>query len=162
MAAPSFSSFPPSFASFPDLDPGPSSRASPPPTSKDKERKRHKKSRGGEDRESGREQKKKSKHDKHESRRDRRDSRRSSLSRSPPRQKHDRYEMSEDERRKLEEDRKHRRDYVEKPDAKEGLVYFTDRRGDPQILQYGGLYAGDVPKYYLVGRKCTAILHSDH
>ena len=48
MSAPSFTSFPPSFSSFPDLEPGPSSRPNPPPPDKEESRKERKKHRKGE------------------------------------------------------------------------------------------------------------------
>lgn len=58
-----------------------------------------------------------------------------------------------DERRKAEEDRK-RSD--EKP------LYYSDRVGDPLNLRYGGLHAGDVPKYKLFagGKKILGLSHA--
>lgn len=50
------------------------------------------------------------------------------------------HSIHDDERLKAEEDRK-RTD--EKP------VYFSDRKGDNLNVRYGGLHAGDVPKYRL-------------
>ncbi|KAG6851218.1 hypothetical protein H0H93_015228 [Arthromyces matolae] len=32
-------------------------------------------------------------------------------------------------------------------------IYYFDRNGDPYNVQYGGLHAGDVPKYRLIDRK---------
>ncbi|RPD81960.1 DUF1740-domain-containing protein [Lentinus tigrinus ALCF2SS1-7] len=65
----------------------------------------------------------------------------------------------DDERRKLEEDRRFKEEDAVRPSAKEGLVYFTDRKGDPLNVRYGGLHAGDVPKYRLVdwGRKVLGL-----
>ena len=51
---------------------------------------------------------------------------------------------------------------MEKPSAKEGLVYFTDRRGDPLNVLYGGLYAGDIPKHRLVGGESSLVCYSDN
>ena len=65
-------------------------------------------------------------------------------------------------RRKLEEDRRLRTEDAVRPSAKEGLVYFTDRKGDPLNVRYGGLYAGDVPKYRLVDCKWPMAPVSDN
>lgn len=162
MSAPSFSSFPPSFASFPDIDPGPSTR----PDSrqgkvKEKEqgRKHDRKSRREDDRASDGEQKrKKRKHERHREREGSKGVRHRSRSRS--RTRHDQYGGDDDERAKLEEDRRQRLE--ERPSGKEGLVYFTDRKGDPLNVRYGGLYAGDVPKYRLVDCKWCIVLVSDN
>lgn len=32
--------------------------------------------------------------------------------------------------------------------------FFSDRKGDALNIRYGGLHAGDVPKYHLVARMC--------
>ncbi|KAI1793871.1 NRDE-2, necessary for RNA interference-domain-containing protein [Ganoderma leucocontextum] len=146
----SFSSFP-AFASFPDLDPGPSTRTSTPREER-KEGKEHKKSRRDEDREGDSERKKRKHKQKH---RDREDGERvrhknRSRSRSLTRER-ERYTLDDDERRKREEDRGHKREDADRRSAKEGLVYFTDQKGDPLNVRYGGLHAGDVPKYWLVG-----------
>ncbi|KAI0639721.1 DUF1740-domain-containing protein [Trametes polyzona] len=157
MSAPSFSSFP-AFTTFPDLDPGPSTRTSQPAEdkdkSKDKDRKRYKKSRRDDDRESDDERRKrKHKHDKHKRDSDRTEDRdrdrRRRRSRSPTR--HKSYGASDDERRKVEEDRRYKPIESEVTHIRETLVYFTDRKGDPLNVRYGGLHAGDVPKYHPVG-----------
>jgi hypothetical protein len=46
---------------------------------------------------------------------------------------------------KAEEDRQRR-------DAP--AVFYTDRKGDRLNVSYGGLHAGDIPKYRLVGGQC--------
>ena len=159
MAAPSFSSFPPSFSSFPDIDPGPSSRPARRDQEKDRERERekerkHHKRHKRDDNAAGDEKRKKKRHKEDEHREGsagkgaRRKSR--SRSRSRSRTRHGRHMVEDDERRKREEDRGNRRDDAERPSAREGLVYFTDRKGDPLNVRYGGLYAGDVPRYRLV------------
>ncbi|KAF5385316.1 hypothetical protein D9615_001411 [Tricholomella constricta] len=124
MSAPSLSSFPPSFSSFPDLEPVPSTRPSDRPktnkSSRDKER-------------------------------------------------HDKKKRSSDNSREKKHKRRRRKDdgYFddltmgdETLNAKENLehakessrLYYSDRKGDPYNIQYGGLHAGDVPKYYIVDR----------
>ncbi|TBU34597.1 NRDE-2, necessary for RNA interference-domain-containing protein [Dichomitus squalens] len=148
----SFPSFP-SFASFPDLDPGPSSRASVPRDDKE-EGKKHKKSRREGDGEDDAERKKrKHKQDKRREREDGERARHRNRSRSLSRKEHkdEGYGLRDDERTKLNEDHSYRREEAEKPNAKEGLVYFTDRKGDPLNVRYGGLHAGDIPKHRLVG-----------
>ncbi|TFK87990.1 DUF1740-domain-containing protein [Polyporus arcularius HHB13444] len=170
MSAPSFSSFPPTFSSFPDLDPGPSTRPASSTRddkdrSKEKERKHRKKSQRGEDeeRDSDGERKKKHKRERHREREDSTGARRRSQSRSQSRARHDRHDHQyapiDDERRKLEEDRRYRDEETVRPSAKEGLVYYTDRKGDPLNVRFDGLYAGDVPRYRLVdwGRKVLGL-----
>lgn len=49
------------------------------------------------------------------------------------------HSILDDERLKAEEDRK----------RAEKSVYFSDRKGDSLNVRYGGLHAGDVPKYRL-------------
>ncbi|PIL31641.1 hypothetical protein GSI_06343 [Ganoderma sinense ZZ0214-1] len=146
----SFSSFP-AFASFPDLDPGPSS-STPREETKVGKDKGHKKSTRGEDGEDDNERKKKKHKYKHRVREDggRVRHKRRSSSRSPTRE-WERYGLVDDERRKQEEDRGHSREDGDRRNAQQGLVYFTDQKGDPLNLRYGGLHAGDVPKYRLVG-----------
>jgi hypothetical protein len=52
-----------------------------------------------------------------------------------------------DERIKAEEDTARRagQQDVSQP------VFFSDKKGDPLSIQYGGIYSRDVPKYHLVG-----------
>ena len=159
MSAPSFTSFPPSFSSFPDLEPGPSSRPNPPPPDKEKNRKERKKHRKGDD--------KRTDGDRNEwkhkrPQRSEHDERRGPEHKSGSRSRRNEYGGSGDERRKLKEDIRQRADGVERPSAKEGLVYFTDRKGDPLNVQYGGLNSKDVPRYHLAGRECVNIQSSDN
>ncbi|KAH9847402.1 DUF1740-domain-containing protein [Lenzites betulinus] len=162
MSAPSFSSFP-AFNTFPDLDPGPSTRTPTPAGDKDGSRgkKRHKKSKRddvGKDSDADR-KKKKHKHDKHrrDDRAEDRGQHRKHRSRSP--RGHKGYGGSDDERRKVEEDRHHDDPDFEVASVRERLVYYTDRKGDVLNVRYGGLHAGDVPKYRLVdsGRKVLGL-----
>ncbi|KAH9944116.1 NRDE-2, necessary for RNA interference-domain-containing protein [Epithele typhae] len=153
MSAPSFSSFPPSFTSFPELDPGPSSRPSTTATDKAKERKQRKKDKLRNDQDVDRKHKK-SKHspekDKEKGRvkgrekEDKRSSRHRSRSNSLARND----QRDEERRQKVEEDRQVRADHA--LESRERLVYFSDRKGDSLNAHYGGLHAGDVPKYRLV------------
>lgn len=164
MSAPSFSSFP-AFNTFPDLDPGPSTRTS---TSKEDKRKdddkrRHKKSKrddGGLESDGDR-KKKKHKHDKHR-REDRAEVRDKYKRRSRSPARHTGYGGSDDERGKEVEDRKHRRGEPQVSDVKQGLVYFTDRKGDLLNVRYGGLHAGDIPKHRLVDSEYKTPPRSDN
>lgn len=137
---PSFSSFPPSFSSFPDL--GGSSRkdleTEPPVTASVQQRdSKHK------DKDSDRKKKK----------RDRRD-KQPRLGQIPSRERGDGIRDSQnsvrtfdDERLKAEEDsaRRTRQRDVSQP------VFFSDKKGDPLSMQYGGIHAGDIPKYHPFG-----------
>lgn len=162
----SFSSFP-AFASFPDLEPGPSTRSpTPREDSKEgkggKEGKRHKKSRRDEDRNGDRERKKR-KH-KHKGR-EREDSdgvrHKHSRSRSSTREP-ERYGLGNDERRKWEEDRAYKKEDPDGRSARQGLVYFTDQKGDPLNERYGCLHDGDVPRHWLVGGKSHTMSAADN
>ncbi|GLB36027.1 putative NRDE-2, necessary for RNA interference [Lyophyllum shimeji] len=51
----------------------------------------------------------------------------------------------DDEERKFKDDLK----YTSQETSR---IYYSDRKGDPYNIQYGGLHSGDVPKYHIVGR----------
>ncbi|KAH8120222.1 DUF1740-domain-containing protein [Phellopilus nigrolimitatus] len=127
MTAPSFSSFPPAFGSFPVLDPGPSSRSQKtaelelPKHSKHRDKRRDEK-----DRESKRRKGKGHKHDDDKSRRTR---------------------LLDDARPSSERVTLH----SPTPENRSRLFY-QDHKGDPLNVTYGGLHAGDIPKYWHVAR----------
>ncbi|KAI0080269.1 DUF1740-domain-containing protein [Panus rudis PR-1116 ss-1] len=159
MSAPSFSSFPPSFSSFPDLEPAPSkpkassSRDRSPPRKKEHKDKRDTKDKDKDKEKDKREkEKEKEKSDKKKHRRHHKD----------------RDSGTEDEHRK-KKSRKHKdrdvsehpRDYAQvQPFAYEETyspldtktIFYSDRKGDPLNITYGGIHRGDVPKYHLVAR----------
>lgn len=135
---PPFSSFPPSFSSFPDL--GGSSR-------KEQETESSitvpAQKRGSKDR------------DKEGNRKKERRDKRSSLDLIPSRKRRNGSRDTEgnarafdDERLKAEEDvaRRTRQQDVSQP------AFFSDKKGDPMSMQYGGNYSRDIPKYHLFGR----------
>jgi hypothetical protein len=137
-------SFPPSFGSFPDLEG--SSRKDPETVASSTHAARRRGSRD-EDKQSDRRKRKQ----------DRRD-RRSNLgrvssnehgSRSRDSQDHGQA-FHDDERKKAEEDSARRagQQDVSQP------VFFSDKKGDPLSIQYGGIYSRDIPKYHLVGSGC--------
>lgn len=37
-------------------------------------------------------------------------------------------------------------------------LFYSDTKGDPLNVRYGGLHTGDIPKYYAVGRKLYTVL----
>ncbi|KAI0652187.1 DUF1740-domain-containing protein [Trametes meyenii] len=159
MSVPSFPSFP-AFTTFPDLDPGPSTRTSAAPEGKAKEKKHRKKYRQDEDHEldAGR-KKKKHRHDKPSEQEERTDGRHRHRRRSRSHERRKDYGRGDDERKKAEEDRRNQHDESDLAGVRESLVYFTDRKGDPLNVRYGGLHAGDVPKHRLVdsGRKVLGL-----
>ncbi|KZT30683.1 hypothetical protein NEOLEDRAFT_1126287 [Neolentinus lepideus HHB14362 ss-1] len=127
MSAPSFSSFPPSFSSFPDIEVGPSRVAS--STAKkgeEKERKRKDKKLRDKESKNGRENET---FRKYKSERE--------VDRS--------WDTEHDERVKNKQDTLQRR-------SGSPPLYFTDKKGDPLNVTYGGLHAGSVPKYQAVAR----------
>ena len=149
MSAPSFSSFPPSFGSFPDLEPEeekPSSSSKPSRKEEareyrsDRSQHRHR-SRGHESRS-------------YKDRKDSEDRRKKEKHRHKEKTRHDDYE--DDERTKREEDR----------EAKLGTMYksgvpglfIVDKAGDPMNIVYGGLHAGDIPRYRRFGCECFGLV----
>ncbi len=123
MSAPSFSSFPPSFASFPELDSGRQTPNEPSGSHNDKRREKR-----------GHKADRKSKHDNH-------------------------YRP-----KKHTEDGGKRQALgvpLEPGQGSSKRVYYSDPKGDPLNVLYGGLHAGDVPKHHLVGRTCTCYVFFD-
>jgi hypothetical protein len=41
----------------------------------------------------------------------------------------------------------------ERVKSRDNTLFFTDRRGDPFNVTYGGLHTHDIPKHHLVGRE---------
>lgn len=56
--------------------------------------------------------------------------------------------LADDEKLKAREDAKR----VESEQSQR--LFYSDRKGDALNVQYGGLHAGDVPKYHIYGRMC--------
>ena len=141
MSAPSFSSFPPSFSTFPDLDSEPSSsKAAPEVSSKSKKDRSEKNS-------SSRKRKKdddpKPKKDKEKKRKH---SSRSSKA----------YDLFEDERDVRSREREKPLEDIINPLSgidEDKPIYYSDRKGDPLNVTYGGLHVYDVPKHFLADRK---------
>ncbi|KAH9047585.1 DUF1740-domain-containing protein [Lactarius hengduanensis] len=132
---PSFSSFPPSFGSFPDVED--SSARDKEVSSAPSQRKRLREKDEVNDR-------KKRKRDKRANQ-----SQTSSHERGRKGQnlKADGYVL-DDERMKAEEESLSR---MAKQQDVSQLAFFSDRKGDPLSVQYGGIYSKEVPKYHLVG-----------
>ncbi|EED80436.1 predicted protein, partial [Postia placenta Mad-698-R] len=129
----------PSFTSFPDLDPGPSKRSS---TPKDDAHSSKKTAKHTESDDVGRKDRKR----KHEKRKH------DALSHSKRHRSEKDYVRPDDNVLKAQEDASLRREEaynIRRPGSPP--LYFTDRKGDPLNVQYGGLHAGSVPRYYLVG-----------
>ena len=134
---PSFSSFPPSFSSFPDLGDRPRKDPETAPSSAGSAQQRDPQF---QDKESDSKKRKRDRRDKH-----------SSLGRIPSSGREGGSSVLKDtlydEKIKAEEDstRKSRQHDVSHP------VFFSDKKGDPLSMQYGGIYSKDIPKYHLVG-----------
>jgi hypothetical protein len=166
----SFSSFPASFSTFPDLEVGSSKKSDEPP---DKDRKSEK----------SKSKAKSEKRDRNRSR-DRDREKRNGRDRAGERDRKVKgveRERSKDEIRGREDNGKRERHKDRKLKQKQRdkdkhaksshhddagareqafsadlirheqsyRLYFSDTKGDPLTLQYGGLYAGDIPKYHL-------------
>ncbi|KAL5535434.1 hypothetical protein ACEPAF_3528 [Sanghuangporus sanghuang] len=123
MSAPSFSSFPPVFGSFPDLGAGSSSSR---PQSKEKKER----SRDSDNCERKREKKHNRKDDEEREHSSRRRKKRSELN---------------------DEGGAHRSPIVASQENLNRLFYI-DRKGDELNIRYGSLHSGDVPKYWHVAR----------
>lgn len=146
-APPSFSSFPPSFSSFPDL--GGSSR---------EEQETESSITGPAQRRDFKDR------DKGGRKKERRD-KRSGLNQIPSRERRNgsrdpqgNVRALDDERLKAEEDiaRRTRRQDVSQP------TFFSDKKGDPLSMQYGGNYSRNIPKYHLFGRGLQPALLYDY
>ena len=128
MSAPSFSSFP-SFGSFPDSegDAGPST------TSRDKEASHQKRNRPKDSERNERKEGRKHRDREH---------------------KHDKSHKSKAHNAETAEGRS-RPEKVELPASTSRPTFYSDRKGDTLNIKYGGLHAGDVPRYRPVGREFT-------
>ncbi|TFK56970.1 DUF1740-domain-containing protein [Heliocybe sulcata] len=135
MSAPSFSSFPPSFSSFPDTEAGPSRVASSTATKED-ERERKPKDKTHKDKQSKKHGREKDKSRKHRSQRN--------VDRS--------WELSHDERVENKQDALSEGYSLGQVRSRSPPLYVADKKGDPLNATYGGLHAGSVPKYHVVGR----------
>ncbi|KAF8647946.1 hypothetical protein AX16_006478 [Volvariella volvacea WC 439] len=123
---PSFSSFPPSFSSFPVLDPEPNK-----PSSSAEPAQRRKRSRSPN-------------HDKKKHRRS---------NKGKERDRDREHKSKSKSKSKQDHENSYKADGSLQPVQDEASKYFySDRRGDPMNVQYGGLHAGDVPKYHAVAR----------
>ncbi|KZT05893.1 uncharacterized protein LAESUDRAFT_654560 [Laetiporus sulphureus 93-53] len=140
-----FSSFPPSFSSFPELEPGPSKRASTPTEDRRGSKKRSKRKEKGD---------KEGKEHRHRYDREESDEEKDGASRSKILADERGYRERDDERTKAEEDISMRREttFETTRPVSPRLVYYTDRKGDPLNIQYGGLHAYSIPKYHLTDR----------
>ena len=132
---PSFSSFPPSFGSFPDVEDNhvreASSASSQPKGLREK------------DEASDRKKKKRDRRGEHANQ--------SQTFNKRERRNHDPKADSyafDDERIKAEESLSRKAKQHDVPQ----LAFFSDRKGDPLNVQYGGIHSKEVPKYHLVGR----------
>ncbi|KAG1846882.1 NRDE-2, necessary for RNA interference-domain-containing protein [Suillus subluteus] len=151
MSTPSFSSFPPSFASFPDLDPGPSkntldrTRNENPTGARENDRivKKDKNRRGSKKLRNEARKDKKHKTAEHD------------LEPVLPRQHgHTWKEVSipDDEKIKAEEDRRLAQSDIQESRWDSRPAFISDRKGDQLNVTYGGIHAGNVPKYHVVNR----------
>ncbi|KAG6336128.1 hypothetical protein ID866_2966 [Astraeus odoratus] len=146
MSPPSFSSFAPSFTSFPDLDPGPSHKAKSPDhseTARDPLGEPHQKSRKdkGERRSHKLDKEKSAKRERHVARSEETTSYNTTWTID---------NGLRDERRKQEEDR--RLPVQEYSQWESRPAFFSDRKGDPLNITYGSIHTGDLPKYRMVNR----------
>lgn len=133
---PSFSSFPPSFSSFPDLG-GSSGKGQETECSITVPAQR----RDSKDRDKEGDRKKE--------RRDKRsglDQISSRKRRNGSRDPQGNVRAFDDEKLKAEEDVARRTRRQDQP------TFFSDKKGDPMSMQYGGNYSRDIPKYHLFGR----------
>ena len=141
MSAPSFSSFPPTFESFPDLEEGSSSKKG----DKDESHVRHGKGkdRGERSRRNGKERKdrgeRRSNHDKHSERKDDRHA-----------SKHG--DISDN--RPVKPSKPSAADIMYREDG--SILFYYDRKGDSLNITFGGIHAGDIPRYkYAFGERLS-------
>lgn len=151
MSTPSFSSFPPSFASFPDLDPGPSrdtldrtrNENSTDVREKDRSVKKDKNRRGSKKLRDESRKDKKHKTAKHD------------LEPVLPKKHGHTWKgvsIPDDEKIKAEEDRRLAQSDIQESQWDSRPVFISDRKGDQLNITYGGIHAGNIPKYHVVNR----------
>ncbi|KAI0321133.1 NRDE-2, necessary for RNA interference-domain-containing protein [Amylostereum chailletii] len=150
MSAPSFSSFPPVFSSFPDLTSTAPSSSHASINQENRQDDTHKTYRGRRGREDQGPSSKARSHSKEDQKKSGKTHRSKTSRRNLDKYREDLF--SRDERLKEEEDRLRasKGSVVSKLDPSKPLFY-SDRRGDPLNTRYGGIHAGDVPRYTLVG-----------
>ncbi|KAI0067780.1 DUF1740-domain-containing protein [Artomyces pyxidatus] len=153
MTAPSFSSFPPSFSSFPDLaqdstKPSASSSGAPRDSGARGNSRRSEK-----DSSQHRKRRKDKRVDEHVDHPARHKRTTSSRHTSPP---------FDDERTKAKEDLELRTGRPSEQSALDRPIFYSDKKGDPLNLRYGGLDTKEVPRYYLVGggKKILGLSHA--
>lgn len=152
MPPPSFSSFPPIFNSFPDLDapnaPGSSTQGRHDDPGSPRRNEKHTKDRK---RDKDEDRAERAKRRKKEKRRDR-----GNVS--------DGSQDNSQERLPGSRSRRHRNDVGRSDEAAQRMqsrLFYEDHRGDGLNVKFGGLYAGDIPKYSLARRKFTShVLYS--
>ncbi|KAI9462434.1 DUF1740-domain-containing protein [Lactarius psammicola] len=133
---PSFSSFPPSFGSFPDVEDS---------SARDREAPASSQRKGLKEKDVVTDHKKK-KRDRREKHTNQNQSSSYERGRRSQSLKVDGYVL-DDEKIKAEESLSR----MAKQDVPQ-QAFFSDRKGDPLSVQYGGIYSKEVPKYHLVGR----------
>lgn len=153
MSAPSFSSFPPVFDSFPDLDAGSSSG---PTTRGSRSIKRD--DRGD----------KKPKPDRERKDEEKKERKRDSDKRERKKEKKHRRKDDDDEREHSSKYRKRRSSPYDENEENRGFatiaaesynrLYYIDRKGDELNIKYGSLHSGDIPKYWHVAREFPSSL----
>jgi hypothetical protein len=169
----SFSSFPASFSTFPDLEVG-SSKKSEEPRDKDKksEKSKNKAKSEGKDRNRSRvRDREKQKGRDGAGERDRKDKGvERGRSKDEIRGREDNGKRKQHREHKLKQKQRDKDKYTKPPSFSDGTrervfsedlkcheqsyrLYFSDTKGDPLTLQYGGLYVGDIPRYHLHGGK---------
>lgn len=184
MSAPSLTSIPPSFSSFPDLDQGPGKRPNEPSQSGRHERtktKRIKPDDGlkGKDRQRKRSKERRKSYDFDDEER--------SVAYGDARVKDDSAQYRiEGVREKRERSEGHSKDRskrlvrsknqdkprgstdaqlnvpVDQFDEPINRIFYSDRKPDPLNIQYGGIHARDVPKYYVIARVYLLSSFGDH
>lgn len=126
-------SFPPSFSSFPDLDALSNSKSERDVSREDFKQEKKKK---------GEPSSKKEKHRKREKEGNKKSHRGSGERTPPPEGPSSKHEESW----QFEKNR----------------LFYSDRRGDPLNIQYGGLHAGDIPRYHVVDSKVIRFFLGDN
>ncbi|KAL0951362.1 hypothetical protein HGRIS_008066 [Hohenbuehelia grisea] len=154
MSAPSFSSFPPSFSSFPDLDAGPSKPDNDKPTKShrkskhsshhrddDRDRRKDRRARD-EDDDAGRDKERKRRKRDHDP--------------------HRKFKRRDEDVQPSKDEQDHHLSTASTNEQTGRPLFYSDRKGDPLNVTYGGLHAGDVPKYNFAARGRKVLGLSSH
>ena len=155
MSAPSFTSFPKSFSSFPDFEEGSSSL----PNSRQSRDSESRKNREYESERHGHSKKRSRSRERTDRKKDKRKRERHGTDDDKKRRHRDRAHNERSEEGHRSQTGQTRVDSSDLMYREDGSILFVfDRKGDPLNVTYGGLHSGDIPRYRFFAGKHLLLL----